>query len=54
MCRVDDTDAITEVATFEVAEMEVNQVTGEQTLNGLESRTQVAGNVILRHRLSAS
>ena len=48
ICRVGDTDEMTEVAAFEVTEIEVNKETDEQTLNELESRTQVTGNAILR------
>ena len=38
ICRVDG-DEMTEVAAFDVAAMDRNKGTGEQTLNELESRT---------------
>jgi hypothetical protein len=48
ICRVDETDEMREVAAFDVAAMEGNTGTGEQTLNALESRIQLTGNAILR------
>ncbi len=48
ICRVGDTDEMMEVAAFDVAAIEVNKGTGEQTLNELENRTQQAGNAIVR------
>ncbi len=48
ICRVDDLKQMTEVAAFDLAAIEVNQGTGEQTLNELENRIQQTGNAIPR------
>jgi hypothetical protein len=48
ICRVDDTDQMTEVAAFDMAGIAPQMLAAEQTLNSLEASTLRTGNAIMQ------
>ena len=55
ICRVDDEtpDSMTELASFDMPEVDVSLLEAETALDNLEATTHEVGQMILRHLLQA-
>jgi hypothetical protein len=51
ICRVENEEQMTELASFDLAEVEAGQLKPEILLDGLETTTQTVGQAVLRELL---